>query len=108
MAMHTMNARPVAYQVRQRRSGVPARTNLDCLRVLLTSRGCKIPLSLELLLPSCPPRLHGVAAKVTAQLAKSFTRVSKTLFEIFVHSGILTETGTHYVQICTLLPHLRQ
>jgi hypothetical protein len=70
--------------------------------------GCKIPLSLELLLPSCPPRLHGVAAKVTAQLAKSFTRVSKTLFEIFVHSGILTETGTHYVQICTLLPHLRQ
>jgi hypothetical protein len=79
--------------VRQRRAHIPARADVDDLRVLLTARGSQVPLGRELVLQRLMPCLHGVCTQVAAQHTDPFARGREALFQIFAHPGILAGIG---------------
>jgi apolipoprotein N-acyltransferase len=86
--------RPVTDQVQKRRTYVPARADLNDLRVLLTARQGQIPLGLQLVLRRSPPRVQVVSAESAAQLNGPCPRGGQASFQIFMNAVIPASATT--------------
>jgi hypothetical protein len=80
--------------VQKRRTYVPARADLNDLRVLLTARQGQIPLGLQLVLRRSPPRVQVVSAASAAQLNGPCPRGGQASFQIFMNAAIPASATT--------------